>query len=181
MDVLDKIQILPFEGSYESRMVYEKAHLQLAMEYIDGKKYKKAIETLKKSMEWPENIGVGKPYDPDERKQEFLLAYCYQQLNRATDASQELNQVIAYTKESQGRFEPEQLLGVEALKLTGDKDQAIALYDQILSSESLGEKWKTWLQDHYHPENNPVFAGDFNNTGSEEMGQVIQMIRLFEK
>jgi len=181
IDVLDKIHILPFEGSYESRRVYEKAHLQLAMEYIDGKKYRKAVETLKNSLEWPENIGVGKPYDPDERKQEFLLAYCYQQLNRSSDKNQELSQVIAWTKENLDRFEAEDLLGVEALKLTGQEDQAIALYNQILTDENLGEKWNTWLQDHYRPEKNPAFTGDISTAASEEMKQVIQMIRLFEK
>ena len=39
-------------------------------------KIEKAISTIEKSKEWPENLGVGKPYDPDEGLQNILLDYC---------------------------------------------------------------------------------------------------------
>lgn len=180
IEILKKTHILPFEGSYESRVVYEKAHLQLAMKYIENNKFKKAIETLNKSLEWPENIGVGKPYDPDERKQEFLLAYCDHQLKRIAESEKELNKVIAYSNENLDRFTPDHLLGLEALRLTGHADQAIALYNQILSGDNPDGKWKTWLQDHYHPGNKPALSGDITNAGSEELDLVVRMIRLFE-
>jgi tetratricopeptide (TPR) repeat protein len=181
INVLKKIHILPFEGSYESRMVYEKAHLQLALEYIENKKYKKAIETLNNAMEWPENIGVGKPYDPDERKQEFLLAYCNRQLNKMTDSEIELTKVITYTRENMDRFTPDHLLGLEACWLTGQADQAVELYNRILSYNNLDEKWKTWISDHYHPENKMMLEGEDNPAGSEDLDLVIRMIRLYEE
>ncbi len=181
IDVLKNIHILPFEGSNESRVVYEKAHLQLALEYIENKKYKRAIETLNKSLEWPENIGVGKPYDPDERKQEFLMAYCNRQLNKITDSEIELTKVITYTRENMDRFTPDHLLGLEACWLTGQTDQAVELYNRILSYKNLDEKWKAWISDHYPPENKMVLEGEVNPAGSEDLDLVVRMIGLFEK
>ncbi|MCK5471328.1 MAG: hypothetical protein KAI99_22545, partial [Cyclobacteriaceae bacterium] len=77
IDILKDIQILPFEGARVSRNVYEEAHIRLALELIQKKKYKSSVKVLHDALEWTENIGVGKPYDPEQRKAEYLLAYCY--------------------------------------------------------------------------------------------------------
>jgi len=41
---------------------------------------------IEKSKEWPENLGVGKPYKPDIRIQDRLEAFCLEKLNRKTEA-----------------------------------------------------------------------------------------------
>ena len=48
----------------------------IIIHYTETKNLKKAISLLKKSKEWPENLGVGKPYNTDERIQDYLLYYC---------------------------------------------------------------------------------------------------------
>jgi tetratricopeptide (TPR) repeat protein len=78
--ILDKIHILPFEGSTQGREVYEQAHLAQARKLIETKKYRKALVMLGKSEEWPENLGVGKPYNPDTSKQDSLKTYCLKML-----------------------------------------------------------------------------------------------------
>ncbi len=42
---------------------------------IKAGKVEKAISAINASKEWPENLGVGKPYQPDERIQNILLDY----------------------------------------------------------------------------------------------------------
>ena len=44
-----------------------------------NRQYKKAISEIKTSQQWPERLGVGKPYenDIDERLENFLLYQCY--------------------------------------------------------------------------------------------------------
>ena len=79
LDVLDRLVVLPYENASEGRVLYEKAHLLLAGEDIRNRKYDDALAHIAKSREWPEHLGVGKPYDPDERLQAFMENICRQQ------------------------------------------------------------------------------------------------------
>jgi len=76
LDVLDGLIVLPYEGASEGRVLYEKAHLLLAGESIRKGKHEEALAHIAKSKDWPEHLGVGKPYDPDERLQVFMEGYC---------------------------------------------------------------------------------------------------------
>ncbi len=95
--VLKDIQILPYEHARESRQVYEKAHIAIAQENYSANDYIEALKVLKMSKEWPENIGVGKPYDADERPQDYLLALTYAALHNTKEKDKALNSVIAQT------------------------------------------------------------------------------------
>ena len=46
------------------------------MKKIISSNYIEALGILNKSKIWPENLGVGKPYTPDERIQDYLIFYC---------------------------------------------------------------------------------------------------------
>jgi len=74
--VLDQIQVLPSEASRTSRQLYEWAHIQTALAKMAEKSWSQAIEHAQKSMLWPENLGSGRPYDSEERLQNFLLYHC---------------------------------------------------------------------------------------------------------
>jgi tetratricopeptide (TPR) repeat protein len=84
LDVLDHLEVLPYEGASEGRVLYEKAHLLLAGENIGNKKFQEALAHIAKSREWPEHLGVGKPYDPDERLQDVTERYCRDKLGDRT-------------------------------------------------------------------------------------------------
>ena len=57
------MQVLPNEGSYAGRAVYRAANLYQAMDQFSKHRYDAALKSIKASEEWPENLGVGKPYD----------------------------------------------------------------------------------------------------------------------
>jgi len=82
LDVLDRLAVLPYENASEGRILYEKAHLLLAGEKIGAGNFEEALVHIRKSRDWPENLGAGKPYDPDERLQDFLEYYCGRELGR---------------------------------------------------------------------------------------------------
>ena len=84
LDILDRLTVLPYENASEGRVLYEKAHLLLAGENIRNKKYEEALAHVAKSKEWPEHLGVGKPYDPDERLQALMESHCNGKLGKAT-------------------------------------------------------------------------------------------------
>jgi hypothetical protein len=81
LDVLDKIEMLPSEGSGVSRNTWRNANLGYARQLMAAKKYRKALEFIEQARKWPLNLGVGRPYNPDERREDALALECYQKLN----------------------------------------------------------------------------------------------------
>ncbi len=61
--VLSDIQVLPFEGSSVGHKLYEQVKLTRALQLLQNKKYKAALQKVVEARRWPENLGVGKPYD----------------------------------------------------------------------------------------------------------------------
>jgi hypothetical protein len=65
----------------ESRQLYKWAFLRQSIDLIKAGKVEEAISAINASKEWPENLGVGKPYQPDERIQNILLDYVIGTIN----------------------------------------------------------------------------------------------------
>ncbi|WP_299316761.1 DUF5107 domain-containing protein [uncultured Maribacter sp.] len=114
--VLENIKILPFEHASESRKVYEKTYQALALNAILKNNYIEAKAILEKAKQWPENIGVGKPYSPDERITDYLLAITLNKLKEADKSKVLLNSAFAYTKNHYTRNTTNHLAGLLAAK-----------------------------------------------------------------
>lgn len=95
--ILDKIVVIPYEGATDGRQLYKEAHLMLSVEAIKKNNYKKAISEIALARQWPERMGVGKPYteDIDERLENFLLYLCYSKLGDKPKAALALQQIQA--------------------------------------------------------------------------------------
>ncbi|HMJ70288.1 MAG TPA: DUF5107 domain-containing protein [Cyclobacteriaceae bacterium] len=104
--VLNNLTVLPFEGSGEGQAVYEQATLLRALELIQSKKYKEALKEIEASRLWPENLGEGKPYDVDNRIQDYLAAYCQHKLGKTTGAAPQIDEVTLQSlkKEKGNRY-----------------------------------------------------------------------------
>src|SRR5664280_952064 len=86
LKALESMNILPNEGSSQGKELFEQACLFQSLELIKKNKYSQAIRMIEKSKEWPENLGVGKPFKPDIRIQDCLEAFCLEKLNRKAEA-----------------------------------------------------------------------------------------------
>ena len=75
ISVLEKTQVIPSEMARESHKLFEWALIRKSINLIQSGKDSQAIAAIKASNKWPENLGIGKPYDPDERLQNILLDY----------------------------------------------------------------------------------------------------------
>ncbi len=99
LDVLEKSHILPNEGASRGRVIYRQATMMKAIEYYRENNYQSALQLVAKARLWPENLGVGRPYDPDERIEDFLEAECLLHLNDKGSRAQGLFQkVISYSE-----------------------------------------------------------------------------------
>ena len=98
LKLLESMNILPFEGASEGKVVYDQACLFLSMDLIKEKKYANAIKMIDKSKQWPENLGVGKPYDVDTRIQDYLNVYCLEKMNKTSETAGLKKSIVDYTK-----------------------------------------------------------------------------------
>ena len=96
--VLGKLQIIPFEGATDGRELYRETKLMQAVELMKSGQYKKALAFISGSRLWPENLGVGKPYeaDIDYRLENWLAYYCNTKTGKKTGNEALLNDILAF-------------------------------------------------------------------------------------
>jgi hypothetical protein len=72
--ILERLQVLPYEGATEGRALWREAHLRLAIASLSAGDLEEAERHLAGAREWPEHLGAGKPYtaDVDERLEDWL-------------------------------------------------------------------------------------------------------------
>jgi len=140
LKTLESMVILPNEGASQGKEVFEQASLFLAMDLIGRKKYSEAIKMIEKSKEWPESLGVGKPYTPDIRIQDYLKIYCLEKLNRKSETEVLRKSIIDFTN---GRLSPSfsNILAVKILKEKGDTNGADNLIQKLSAKENPIQKW----------------------------------------
>jgi tetratricopeptide (TPR) repeat protein len=85
--LMNQLNVLPNEGASDGRNIWKETHLFAALESIDELDWLTAIYYIHQSKTWPENMGVGKPYEVDERLENFLELYCLQQSHQQVPAS----------------------------------------------------------------------------------------------
>ena len=71
--ILENTHVLPSENSGEAHRLYEFAHVGAAMDELDAGNRTAARAHLETALLWPESLGQGRPFDPDERLVRFLL------------------------------------------------------------------------------------------------------------
>lgn len=130
MALLDKIHVLPYEGAGEGRALFETVYLNAALEDLQAKRWKSARTKLEKSLEWPENLGVGKPFTTNETVQDYLLGLVAKAQNQENLFRSHMQQVVAATADMSPN-RSEQLLALYALEALGENEAASALWEEI--------------------------------------------------
>lgn len=139
INILQKLKVLPFEGASESRRLYEWAHLGHALEQLTAKAYPAAIRTLNQYKEWPEQLGVGKPYDPEERLVDHLLAYAYDQSGNPEAAEKARDRMRSYTQQFPLHNSQEAVLGFQLM--SSDELTALAIHQYDGPGDAPNIQW----------------------------------------
>ncbi len=141
IDQLAQTQMLPYEGAGESRVVYEEAHLMAAIEALHRKSSRKALTLLHDALLWPEHLGVGKPYAPDERLEQALMALAYEQRGKESLA-QPLWRAVLDASLAEGGLGFRAYLGLLAAKKLNDpKGEARLLQILTRHQDQGGNAW----------------------------------------
>ncbi len=111
----------------EVREYYNNAHIMLAIEKINQNKLQEAIIYLNKARLWPESLGSGKPYDPDEIVSDYLEWYIWNKLEEKEKASEILLKLDHQIKKGAKRSRRNTLLIVLILREEGKNKEALKL------------------------------------------------------
>lgn len=136
--VLQRITILPFEGSYQGKAVYEQANLLNALQLLREKRIKQTKTAISQARKWPENLGVGKPYEPDTRLHDYLELLCT--TDKQTKQQLE-NQIVTFTREQYNTPAFQNLLGIQLLKKSKPLEFQELMQKMEASSTDNIQKW----------------------------------------
>ncbi|HUQ67591.1 MAG TPA: DUF5107 domain-containing protein [Flavitalea sp.] len=137
-NVMNSIYILPNEGATDGRDLYKEAVLMLAVNEMKNRNYNKALSYVAESRKWPENLGVGRPYDSDidERLEDWLDYVSYSKSGNKKMADERLSKILKFDfkKSAYGRniSESNNLITAWAFKAAGEQakaDEVMKLYN----------------------------------------------------
>jgi hypothetical protein len=118
-----KTVILPSEGERYGRLTYRQACLMESIENFEQKKYNEAIKSLYSARLWPENLGVGKPFNVDERIENFFEATCLAKKGKKRQAEQLFQNVVTYGDEHRRRHGSVDYLYLMSLRYLGEESR----------------------------------------------------------
>jgi hypothetical protein len=96
--VLTKLQVIPFEGATYGHELYREAKLMQAIQQMEKKNYRSAQTLISQAKQWPENLGVGKPYEEniDDRLEDWMSYLCYINQKDKVKTEAILHDIIAF-------------------------------------------------------------------------------------
>lgn len=156
--ILDTLTVLPFEGARYTHEVYRQACILSAANAMKGGSYQVASRLLDKARQWPERLGVGKPYDVDNRFEDYLDGLCAINFGENERGRKLLEQVAAYTRSHADAMGMNRMFGALAEKSLGHEQSATNLIEQWTN---IGKSWAArWLVS--------VFKGDSAEAAASE-------------
>ena len=88
LDVLRRTTFIPWEGATAVHVLYQQTLNARADERMKNGDYRAAIDDLKLAMEYPRNLGVGCPHDPDFSRQYYQIGVCYRAIKEENLAAE---------------------------------------------------------------------------------------------
>jgi tetratricopeptide (TPR) repeat protein len=129
LSVLEKATILPYEGAGEGHEIYRQANLFFSAQNLATGEYDKAVVLAEKAKEWPENLGVGRPFEWDERLENFILALAFEKKGEKEKARLMYQNIVEFTEKRKLSWDTNHIFGVMALKRLGKDQEALSLLD----------------------------------------------------
>jgi len=98
LEVLEKANVLPFEGENTGQRLHIYNHLLLAYEQFKTGEYNLALGHIDQSELYPENLGSGAPYAPDLRDQNTLRKMIYDKTGQRELSEEAEKAILDYNK-----------------------------------------------------------------------------------
>jgi len=122
LEILEQIRVLPSEHSSEAHALFAHANLMAGLARLDRGDPDAAVVHFVAAMTWPERLGQGRPYEPEERVGRFLLGLARSASGDSEAGDSAWAEVVDATPPSVfqgGSVTRLDLLGAVALELLG--------------------------------------------------------------
>ncbi len=144
LTVLQEATVLPYEGAGEGHDVFRQANILLSVQYLASGEYKKAAVQAEKAKEWPENLGVGRPFDSDERLENFILARAFEKEGDRGKARKLYQNIVEYTGKKLLAWDTNHIFGVMAFKGLGKDQEAQSFLDSWIQARPAKNRAVRW-------------------------------------
>ena len=153
-DLLEKINILPYEGSTDGRRLYREAWMMQAIDHLKRGKLRDATAAIDKSREWPERLGVGKPYDKDidDRAESYVEGLIDEKLKGSASAENKWRSVVAFDSGIAG---PNSLITALAYNKLGRSEEGERILNEWVKKDA-HNKIAVWCLDAFHGNIAPI-------------------------
>lgn len=177
--VLANLNIIPFEGATDGRELYRETKLMQAVQALKQKNFKKASAFANQSMEWPEKLGSGKPYDEDidVRLEKWILYQAQGTSKNSIKGQQLLKEITGFVPQIENTISNFQasnaLVTAWAYKALGQADQADIWLDNQLKKFP-GNKLLEWSKVKWKDEASKINAPETRNANIRILEALIQ-------
>lgn len=118
LGILRDTTFIPWEGFTQVHDLFARVLHSRADKQMQQGKYDLAIKDFRQAMEYPENLGVGRPYNPNFAREYYGLGICHDALGKTALARQHLTKVVQAAGDSQWKEKAR-----EALRKLDERDQ----------------------------------------------------------
>jgi tetratricopeptide (TPR) repeat protein len=150
LKLLERSRVLPYEGAWEGRDLYRQAHLFSAAMSLKNKQYGAAAASAERAKLWPEHLGVGKPFDVDERVENFIRATAVEKSGDREEAKRLYASVCTDTEKFRSSWDSVHLFGAMALRKTGKEEEALRLLADWRTARGEADPLFAWAEAKYH-------------------------------
>jgi tetratricopeptide (TPR) repeat protein len=125
LKVLKNLEMLPAEsdkwsGDIDAHSLFRETNIQCALGQIRDGRWNKALLYLRDAESWPENLGWGEPYFPDNRVTQFLSAFCHNRLGDSQKTKESFNYIKTYSNPDEDARQPGESLS--KIVINGERD-----------------------------------------------------------
>jgi tetratricopeptide (TPR) repeat protein len=137
-EILASTHVIPSENARDSHRLWEQSHTMAALDAYDAGDFPVAREYLMTALEWPEHLGQGRPYQPEERLVRFILGRVEERLGNEAEARAAYELYLEATGDIGPPLRQLDLLAETALRALGRDAEADGLLSEFRSeSQSL--------------------------------------------
>ena len=178
--VLTKLNIIPFEGATEGKGLYREAKLMMALQEMQKSNYRKALAFISQSRLWPQNLGVGKPYDNeiDSRLEDWMEYVCNRKMNKKED-NVLLERILQFTPRidnTVSNFIPSNtLVSAWAIEKKEGKAKAVKWIEQQITLYPHLRKALEWSRDMFENKTPPVLHDTPKDAGMRILEALVSM------
>jgi tetratricopeptide (TPR) repeat protein len=150
LDILTQTNILPYEGAREGHDLYRQSGLLYALSRLKDNAVSSALALVQKARQWPENLGAGKPYDTDERLEDYVAALCYEKTGKLKNADNLHMNIIKATRKYRNRWGAGHYISALVLRKKGKAAEAEKLLSDWIKARPGNNAVARWAAAKFH-------------------------------